>query len=276
MKTKAAVLFDAGKPFEIMELDLDGPGPGEVLIKYTAAGLCHSDLHLIDGDLVPRFPIVGGHEGAGIVEEVGPGVTKVQPGDHVVCSFIPELRHLPLLLDRQAEPVRHGRHDPRGPHARRHVPLPWRRPGLRRHVHARHVLRALHHLPALRASRSTTGSLSRTPCSSAAACRPAGAPLYNAGGVRAGRHRRRLRHRRHRDQRRAGRRACRRQVRRRRRPGDVQARNRARSSAPPTCSPPPRRPRDEGQRAHLGPGGRPGADHRRRRRRRTSSPRRST
>ncbi|HEV7976734.1 NDMA-dependent alcohol dehydrogenase [Amycolatopsis sp.] len=89
MKTKAAVLFDAGKPFEILELDLQGPGPGEVLIKYTAAGLCHSDLHLTDGDLTPRFPIVGGHEGAGIIEDVGPGVTKVKPGDHVVCSFIP-------------------------------------------------------------------------------------------------------------------------------------------------------------------------------------------
>ncbi|CAM2831253.1 NDMA-dependent alcohol dehydrogenase [Prescottella defluvii] len=89
MKTKAAVLLEAGKPFEIMELDLDGPGPGEVLIKYTAAGLCHSDLHLTDGDLPPRYPIVGGHEGSGIIEEVGPGVTKVKPGDHVVCSFIP-------------------------------------------------------------------------------------------------------------------------------------------------------------------------------------------
>jgi NDMA-dependent alcohol dehydrogenase len=89
VKTKAAVLFEAGKPFEITELDLDGPGPGEVLIKYTAAGLCHSDLHLIDNDLVPRFPIIGGHEGAGIIEDVGPGVTKVKPGDHVVCSFIP-------------------------------------------------------------------------------------------------------------------------------------------------------------------------------------------
>lgn len=89
MKTKAAVLLEAGKPFEIMELELDGPGPGEVLIKYTAAGLCHSDLHLTDGDLPPRFPIVGGHEGSGIIEEVGPGVTKVKSGDHVVCSFIP-------------------------------------------------------------------------------------------------------------------------------------------------------------------------------------------
>ncbi|CAG7640674.1 NDMA-dependent alcohol dehydrogenase [Rhodococcus opacus] len=89
MKTKAAVLLEPGKPFEITELDLDGPGVGEVLIKYTAAGLCHSDLHLTDGDLPPRYPIVGGHEGSGIIEEVGPGVTKVKPGDHVVCSFIP-------------------------------------------------------------------------------------------------------------------------------------------------------------------------------------------
>jgi S-(hydroxymethyl)glutathione dehydrogenase/alcohol dehydrogenase len=93
IKTKAAVLHGPHKPFEIMELEVDPPGVGEVLIKYTAAGLCHSDLHLIDNDLVPRFPIVGGHEGAGIIEQVGPGVTKVKPGDHVVCSFIPSCGH---------------------------------------------------------------------------------------------------------------------------------------------------------------------------------------
>ena len=93
MKTTAAVLLEPGRPFEIVELDLDGPGPGEVLIDYTAAGLCHSDLHLVDGDLIPRFPIVGGHEGAGIIEDIGPGVTKVKPGDHVVCSFIPSCGH---------------------------------------------------------------------------------------------------------------------------------------------------------------------------------------
>ncbi len=93
MKTTAAVLIEAGRPFELMELDLDGPRAGEVLINYTAAGLCHSDLHLTDGDLPPRFPIVGGHEGAGVIEDVGPGVTKVKPGDHVVCSFIPSCGH---------------------------------------------------------------------------------------------------------------------------------------------------------------------------------------
>ncbi|WP_329568044.1 NDMA-dependent alcohol dehydrogenase [Streptomyces sp. NBC_01361] len=89
MKTRAAVLTEIGKPFEIVELDLDEPTGGEVLIRFVAAGLCHSDLHLSDGDLPPRFPIVGGHEGAGIIEKVGPGVTKVKPGDHVVCSMIP-------------------------------------------------------------------------------------------------------------------------------------------------------------------------------------------
>ena len=93
MKTKAAVLMGAHRPFEIVELDLDGPRDGEVLIRYEAAGLCHSDLHLQTGDLVPRFPAVAGHEGAGIIEEVGPGVTKVKPGDHVVCSFIPNCGH---------------------------------------------------------------------------------------------------------------------------------------------------------------------------------------
>ncbi|GLY71416.1 NDMA-dependent alcohol dehydrogenase [Amycolatopsis taiwanensis] len=89
MKTKAAVLHDIHQPFEIEELDLDGPAEGEVLISYTASGLCHSDLHLIDNDIPVRFPIVGGHEGAGVIEDVGPGVTTVKPGDHVVCSFIP-------------------------------------------------------------------------------------------------------------------------------------------------------------------------------------------
>jgi NDMA-dependent alcohol dehydrogenase len=89
MKTRAAVLTDYHRPFEIMELELDPPGPHEVLLKMSAAGLCHSDLHMIDGDNVVRFPMVGGHEAAGIVEEIGIGVTKVKPGDHVVCSFTP-------------------------------------------------------------------------------------------------------------------------------------------------------------------------------------------
>ena len=93
MKTKAAVLRGVGQDFEITELDLDPPKAGEVLIRYVAAGLCHSDEHLRHGDIVPRFPIVGGHEGAGIIEEVGAGVTRLKPGDHVICSFLPVCGH---------------------------------------------------------------------------------------------------------------------------------------------------------------------------------------
>jgi alcohol dehydrogenase (nicotinoprotein) len=89
MKTKAAVVYQTGKPIEVEELELDGPRDGEVLIRYTHAGLCHSDVHIAHGDLEARLPMVLGHEGAGIIEDVGPGVTRVKPGDHVVCSFIP-------------------------------------------------------------------------------------------------------------------------------------------------------------------------------------------
>ena len=74
MKTQAAVLRGVGLDWEITELDLDGPKAGEVLVRWMAAGLCHSDQHLQTGDIPVRYPIVGGHEGAGIVEEVGPGV----------------------------------------------------------------------------------------------------------------------------------------------------------------------------------------------------------
>jgi alcohol dehydrogenase (nicotinoprotein) len=93
MKTRAAVLRGVGQDFEVTELDLDPPKAGEVLIRYVAAGLCHSDEHLRHGDLQPRYPLVGGHEGAGVIEEVGPGVTRLKPGDHVICSFLPVCGH---------------------------------------------------------------------------------------------------------------------------------------------------------------------------------------
>jgi S-(hydroxymethyl)glutathione dehydrogenase/alcohol dehydrogenase len=89
MKTRAAVLRDMGKDFEIVELDLDEPKGGEVLVRLEASGLCHSDDHLRTGDIPVRYPIVGGHEGAGVVEKVGPGVERLKPGDHVVGSFLP-------------------------------------------------------------------------------------------------------------------------------------------------------------------------------------------
>jgi len=93
MKTRAAVLRDLGKDWEIIELELDPPKEGEVLVRFAAAGLCHSDDHLRTGDIPVRYPIVGGHEGAGVVEEVGGGVSRLKPGDHVVCSFLPTCGH---------------------------------------------------------------------------------------------------------------------------------------------------------------------------------------
>jgi alcohol dehydrogenase (nicotinoprotein) len=93
MKTRAAVLRDVGKDFEITELDLDEPKTGEILVRFVASGLCHSDDHLRTGDIPVRYPIVGGHEGAGVVEQVGEGVTRLAPGDHVVASFLPVCGH---------------------------------------------------------------------------------------------------------------------------------------------------------------------------------------
>jgi NDMA-dependent alcohol dehydrogenase len=93
VKTKAAVLWETGKDWDVVELELDEPKDGEVLIRWEAAGFCHSDEHLRHGDIVPRFPIVGGHEGAGVIEKVGPGVSRVSEGDHVVTSFLPVCGH---------------------------------------------------------------------------------------------------------------------------------------------------------------------------------------
>ncbi|GAA1804823.1 NDMA-dependent alcohol dehydrogenase [Nesterenkonia flava] len=89
IKTKAVVCYEGGTPWELTELELDPPKANEVRIKFYAAGLCHSDDHIQKGDAPMRMPVVGGHEGAGVVEAVGPGVTRVEVGDHVVASFIP-------------------------------------------------------------------------------------------------------------------------------------------------------------------------------------------
>lgn len=111
MKTQAAVLVESGrarpyrdtKPLVIEELDLDDPGPGEVRVKVTAAGLCHSDLSTIDGSRPRPVPMVIGHEAAGIVDEVGRDVTDLAPGDHVVFSFVPMCgRCVPCLSGRPA------------------------------------------------------------------------------------------------------------------------------------------------------------------------------
>jgi S-(hydroxymethyl)glutathione dehydrogenase/alcohol dehydrogenase len=106
MKCQGAVLRGVGEEWEVREITLDPPREGELLVKMAVAGICHSDDHFTTGDMVPTpelaalmaatgapaldyFPLLGGHEGAGVVEEVGPGVRSVQPGDRVAFSFIP-------------------------------------------------------------------------------------------------------------------------------------------------------------------------------------------
>jgi alcohol dehydrogenase (nicotinoprotein) len=93
MKTRAAVMRGIGNDWEVTELELDPPKVGEVLVRFVASGLCHSDEHVRTGDLPPRYPVVGGHEGAGVVEAVGTGVTRLKPGDHIICSFLPVCGH---------------------------------------------------------------------------------------------------------------------------------------------------------------------------------------
>lgn len=89
MKTKAAVLWDRDQKWEIEEVELDGAKQAEVMVRLTASGLCHSDDHIITGDMPLVLPAIGGHEGAGVVVEVGPGVSEVAEGDPVVFSFVP-------------------------------------------------------------------------------------------------------------------------------------------------------------------------------------------
>jgi S-(hydroxymethyl)glutathione dehydrogenase/alcohol dehydrogenase len=89
VQIKAAVVHEQGKPLSIETLDLAAPGPGEVLVEVRAAGVCHSDLHATSGDWPMKVPLVPGHEGAGIVREVGEGVTRVRAGSHVVLCWAP-------------------------------------------------------------------------------------------------------------------------------------------------------------------------------------------
>ena len=99
MKTRAAVAFAPKTPLEIVELDLEGPKAGEVLVEIMATGICHTDAYTLDGfDSEGIFPSVLGHEGAGIVREVGAGVTSVAPGDHVIPLYTPECRQCKSCL----------------------------------------------------------------------------------------------------------------------------------------------------------------------------------
>jgi len=111
MKIRAAVLDEMGasapyaqsKPLKIETIELDPPGPGEILVKIAAAGLCHSDLSVIEGNRPRPMPMALGHEAAGVVEEVGPGVDDLEKGDHVVMVFVPSCGHcLPCSEGRPA------------------------------------------------------------------------------------------------------------------------------------------------------------------------------
>ncbi len=99
MKSRAAVAFEAKKPLEIVEVDLEGPRTGEVLVEIAATGICHTDAYTLDGlDSEGLFPSILGHEGAGIVRDVGSGVTSVKPGDHVIPLYTPECRQCKSCL----------------------------------------------------------------------------------------------------------------------------------------------------------------------------------
>ncbi|WP_346892331.1 zinc-dependent alcohol dehydrogenase family protein [uncultured Roseibium sp.] len=101
MKMKAAVLEEIGRPgpyaetrpISVCEVDLDGPRDGEILVEIAAAGLCHSDLSVVNGDRPRQLPLVMGHESAGIVRAVGPDVERFEPGDHVISVFVPSCGH---------------------------------------------------------------------------------------------------------------------------------------------------------------------------------------
>src|SRR5438128_4499398 len=100
MRIKAAVLEQFGAPLEVQELELAEPRPGEVLVRLAACGVCHTDLYTASGaDPSGYAPTVLGHEGAGVVEAVGNGVTSVAPGDHVVALFSPQCRECEHCLD---------------------------------------------------------------------------------------------------------------------------------------------------------------------------------
>src|SRR5690606_39268818 len=99
MKTKAAVAFRAGEPLKIEEVDLEGPRVGEVLVELKATGLCHTDEFTRSGaDPEGAFPAILGHEGAGVVVDVGPGVTSLKKGDHVIPLYTPECRECDYCL----------------------------------------------------------------------------------------------------------------------------------------------------------------------------------
>jgi Zn-dependent alcohol dehydrogenase len=103
MQTRAAVAWEANKPLTIETINLEGPKAGEVLVEIMATGVCHTDAYTLSGlDSEGKFPAILGHEGAGIVREVGAGVTSVRPGDHVIPLYTPECRQCKTCLSQRS------------------------------------------------------------------------------------------------------------------------------------------------------------------------------
>jgi len=102
MRTRAAVALASGQPLQVMEVNLEDPHAGEVLVEIKATGICHTDEFTLSGaDPEGLFPVILGHEGAGVVVECGPGVTSLKPGDHVIPLYTPECRECPSCLSRK-------------------------------------------------------------------------------------------------------------------------------------------------------------------------------
>ena len=154
MKTRAAILHDMGQQWSVEEFELDPPKAGEVLVEMAAAGLCHSDEHIRNGDMsVPNevmesyglpgmFPMIGGHEGSGVVLEVGDGVTRIRAGRPRGDVVRRGLRHMPMVQLGDGVHLRHGRpgDDPRYADGRHLPPSHRRRPQPRTSLEGRRVL----------------------------------------------------------------------------------------------------------------------------------------
>lgn len=141
MKTRAAVLWGLEEKWEVEEVELDPPGPDEVMVRLTASGLCHSDEHLVTGDLPFPLPVVGGHEGAGTVVEVGAGIEDIAEGDSVILTFLPSCGHCSYCARGMGNLCDMGAAIMMGPPDRRHVPLPCSRRRHRPDVPAGHLFR---------------------------------------------------------------------------------------------------------------------------------------